>query len=92
MRHALAALSLIVLNAPLGAAPTAFPLVQKDNLAYQGAFRVPQGTSDATTFSYGGTALGYNPGNNSLYITGHDHVQFSAEIGIPAASKQREAR
>lgn len=82
---ALAVLVLLTLNAPLGAAPTAFPLVQKGNLVYQGAFRVPQGTSDATTFEYGGTALGYNPANNSLYITGHDHLQFSAEISIPPA-------
>jgi hypothetical protein len=84
VRHALAALSVIALNAPLGAAPTALPLVHKGNLAYQGAFRVPQGTSDTTTFRYGGTALGYHPGNNSLFITGHDHVQFTAEISIPA--------
>ncbi len=84
LRCALAALGVIALNAPLAAAPTALPLMQQANLVYQGAFRVPQGTSDATTFAYGGTALGYNPGNNSLYITGHDHVQFSAEISIPA--------
>jgi len=84
VRCALAALGVIVLNAPLLAAPTALPLIQKANLVYQGAFRVPQGASDTTTFNYGGTALGYNSGNNSLYITGHDHTQFSAEIGIPA--------
>ncbi len=84
MRCALAALGMIALNAPLFAAPTAFPLIQKANLVYQGAFRVPKGTSDASTFDYGGTALGYNPGNKSLYITGHDHVQLSAEVGIPA--------
>lgn len=82
--QALAILSVIAHSAPLGAAPTTLPLVQKANLVYQGAFRVPQGTDDTTTFRYGGTALGYNPGNNSLFITGHDHVQFTAEIGIPA--------
>jgi len=84
VRCALSVLGMIVLNAPLFAAPTALPLLQKANLVYQGAFRVPQGTSDATTFAYGGTALAYNPGNNSLFMTGHDHSQFSAEIGIPA--------
>ena len=84
VRCALAALGVFALNAPLLAAPTAFPLIQKTNLVYQGAFRIPKGASDATTFDYGGTALGYNPGNNSLYITGHDHKQFSAEINIPA--------
>jgi hypothetical protein len=84
MKCALAALGVIAFNAPLVAAPIDFPLVQKDDLAYQGAFRVPQGKSDTASFNYGGAALGYNPGNNSLYMTGHDHVQFTAEISIPA--------
>lgn len=58
-------------------------LIQKSNLVYVGAFRVPQGTSDQTTFNYGGTALAYNPANNSLFMTGHDQQQLSAEIKIP---------
>jgi hypothetical protein len=78
----LAVVGLVALNAI--AAPTDLPLIQKVNLEYQGAFRVPQGANDIVSFSYGGTALGYNPGNDSLYITGHDHAQLSAEIGIPA--------
>lgn len=60
------------------------PLLQKSDLAYVGAFRVPNGTSEAASFWYGGTALGYNPVNNSLFMTGHDHYQLSAEISIPA--------
>ncbi|MDB6088783.1 MAG: hypothetical protein JWN85_1567 [Gammaproteobacteria bacterium] len=60
------------------------PLLQQSNLAYQGAFRVPQGSSDTTTFDYGGTALTYNPGNKSLYMVGHDWYQLSAEISIPS--------
>src|SRR5574342_1003105 len=76
--------AMIAFNAPLLAAPKDLPLIQKADLVYQGAFRVPKGTGDTTTFDYGGAALAYNPGNNSLYLTGHDHVQFSAEISIPA--------
>jgi len=72
----------IALNAPVFAQTTA-PLLQKQDLVYQGAFRVPQGTSDQTTFDYGGTALGFNPLNNSLFLTGHDWYQLSAEISIP---------
>ncbi|MCD6733536.1 MAG: hypothetical protein LT103_08070, partial [Burkholderiaceae bacterium] len=45
-------------------------LLQKSDLAYLGAFRVPNGTSEASSFWYGGTALGYNPVNNSLFMTG----------------------
>ncbi len=66
-----------------GAVPSA-PFVQKSNLVYVGAFRVPQGSSDQTTFNYGGTALAYNPANNSLFMTGHDQQQLTAEIRIPA--------
>lgn len=81
---ALVALTMtIALNGPLLAATTTAPLVQKADLVYQGAFRVPQGASDMTTFSYGGTAITFNPANNSLFMTGHDHHQRSAEIKIP---------
>ncbi len=59
-------------------------LVQKANLVYQGAFRVPQGTTDMDTFNYGGTSLAFNPANNSLFMTGHDWNQLTAEIKIPA--------
>ena len=70
------------------------PLVQQSNLIYQGAFRVPGGwfrgpnltpwQFDRATFEYGGTALAYNPANNSLFVVGHDQAQLVAEIGIPA--------
>src|SRR5919108_3024060 len=63
--------------------PESLPRVQLSNLVYQGAFRVPQGSTDQTSFSYGGTALSYNPINNSLFMVGHDWYQRSAEISIP---------
>jgi hypothetical protein len=75
-------LTLAALAGPAAAQSTA-PLLQKANLVYQGAFRVPQGSSDQTTFNYGGTALSYNAANNSLYMVGHDWYQLSAEISIP---------
>lgn len=71
------------LAAPPAAAQTAEPLLQKSNLVYLGAFRVPQGSGNAT-FDYGGTALTFNPANDSLYMVGHDWYQQSAEISIPA--------
>lgn len=60
------------------------PRVTETNFQYIGAFRVPTGTSTETTFSYGGTALAFNPANNSLIMTGHDWHQRSAEISIPS--------
>jgi hypothetical protein len=59
-------------------------LLQKTDLEYVGAFRVPDGTSDVNTFEFGGMALGFNPNNNSLFMSGHDHHQLSAEIKIPS--------
>jgi len=44
---------------------------------------VPQGSTDQTSYNYGGTALGYNSSNNSLFMVGHDWYQRSAEISIP---------
>lgn len=60
------------------------PLVQQNDLIYQGAFRVQQGTTDRNTFGYGGTALTFNSAKNSLFMIGHDWYQYSAEIQIPS--------
>src|SRR5262249_46279240 len=58
-------------------------LLQATNLAYLGAFRVPDFVG-ISTFAYGGTSLGYNAANNSLFVVGNDQQQLVAEIGIPA--------
>lgn len=58
------------------------PLVQSSNLTYLGSFRLPAPSGNG--FMYGGTALGYNPANNSLFITGHPHENLTAEVKIPA--------
>lgn len=58
-------------------------LLQQSDLVYQGAFRLPQGIIGASAFSYGGTALAYNPARNSLFMVGHDQQQLVAEVSIP---------
>src|SRR2546428_10252350 len=65
------------------AQPTTSPLIQQTALVYQGAFRLPPWTSDSASFGYGGTALAYNPAQNSLFIVGHDWYQKTAEVAIP---------
>src|SRR5205085_2395391 len=65
------------------AQPTTYPLVQQSNLTYEGAFRVPSGKFGGSSFDYGGTALAYNPTNDSLFLVGHDWHQQVAEISIP---------
>ena len=59
-------------------------LVQSVNLVYEGAFRVPAGASDSSSFAYGGTNLAFNSANQSLYMTGNDVYQLTAELAIPA--------
>lgn len=59
------------------------PLLTSSDLSYQGSFRLPAGQYGGSTFSYGGTALAYNPTHNSLFIVGHDWDQQVAEISIP---------
>ncbi len=61
------------------------PILQKANLVYQGAFRLPQLPCVApiyACFNYGGTALTYNPANNSLFV-GHPYGALTAEVSIP---------
>lgn len=64
------------------------PLLQQSNMEYQGAFRLPRGRHGISpqvydSFAYGGTALAYNPANDSLFVVGHDWEQRVAEIRIP---------
>lgn len=59
-------------------------LLQKKDLGYLGAFRLPDGVHGASKFNYGGTAIAFNPHNDSLFIVGHDWDQAIAEVRIPA--------
>jgi len=56
-------------------------LLHQTNLQYVGAFRVPNYYNKTDEFSYGGTALAFNPANDSLFVVGHG--QSIAEISIP---------
>jgi hypothetical protein len=67
------------------------PRLSKSDLIYEGAFKVPGGGSDGSTFGYGGTSVGYNPVNNSLFLTGHKNFQLTAEISIPTIVNSNNA-
>ena len=66
--------------------------IQPNNLEYQGAFRLPEG-SNGTDWSYSGNALTYYPKGDpkgakdgypgSLFGTGNDTHLFVSEISIP---------
>ncbi len=60
-------------------------LVSQGDLVLVGSFTVPnEATNTETSLAYGGSGMAYNPANDSLFITGHDHHQRTAEIIIPA--------
>lgn len=63
-------------------------LLQPNDITYIGAFRLPEGTfgcsnGEACVFNYAGRGIGYNPANNSLYVSGHVYNEYLAEINIP---------
>lgn len=78
----------IALNGPLLAATTTAPLVQKTDLAYQGAFRIP--AAGPNDFGYANEGMAYNYATNSLYVKckgaglNDSSQQKVAEVNIPA--------
>jgi hypothetical protein len=67
-----------------GSAPAGLPLVQKTDLTYVGAFRLPASGQYPSTFDYGGQGLVYFSENNSLLLAGADIYGLVAEVDIPA--------
>lgn len=61
-------------------------LIQPEDLAYLGAFRLPEGGERPRTFAYGGNAMTVDPHGDpagpedgfsgSLFITGHDRMPY----------------
>ena len=65
------------------AQPTSLPLLQIDDLEYQGAFAIPSAEPlDMSANSSSGT-IAYNRANNSLFIAGHHRYGKIAEFSIP---------
>jgi len=59
-------------------------IFKPNDMQYLGAFKVPGADADRpATFSYGGTAIAYDPASNGLFMTGHNWYQLSAQISIP---------
>jgi hypothetical protein len=71
--------------------PVSLPRLGPSSLTYQGGFLLPAAVSDRKTFSYGGTALAFNPARHSLFVVGHDWYQLTAEVTIPRAVKSPSA-
>lgn len=68
-----------------------FPLLDSSSLEYLGSFNVPNNSSSTgATFAWAGLGLAYNPHNNSLFMTGHDHYQLVGEMSIPEPIKSND--
>jgi hypothetical protein len=77
-----------------GTADTGTTRIDGTDLAYLGAFKVPDGTIGPSSFAYGGYALAFRPDGDargaddgfpgSLFLVGHPYEQMVAEIDIPA--------
>jgi hypothetical protein len=62
--------------------PSALPLLSQSGLEYVGGFRLPSDSSNGEWFSFGGSAVAFNPLGNSLFVSSyHGSV---AEVSIPA--------
>ena len=71
---------------------TSGQLIQPNDLVYQGAFRLPEG-SNGSDWGYSGYAMTYYPDGDpggpadgypgSIFGLGHDHHQYISEISIP---------
>lgn len=87
MRHRiLTLLACSLLFMPLSAQNRA-PLLDSSCLHYVGSFNAPANSSSiGETFAWSGQGVTYNPHNNSLFITGHNHYQLIGEISIPQLS------
>lgn len=73
--------------------PTQLPLLQQNDLIYEGAFRVPEGKLGLPSnypyhnaLSFSGNALGYNPITNSLILEGRSNILANISIPPPAIS------
>jgi hypothetical protein len=61
--------------------PTQLPRLTSDDLAYQGAFRLPADEANGASFSFGGSPAAYHPERDSLFVG--TRAGRVAEINIP---------
>lgn len=62
---------------------TSEPLLYSPNLKFIGAFKLPSGSTNQTSFAYGARGLAFDPTRDALFISGHSWYQYTAEVSIP---------
>ena len=68
-------------------------LVEAADFVYVGSFEVPEDQAGLEEFSFGGSAVAYNPaGEGSLFITGFARNEMVAEISIPQLRRHEGER
>jgi hypothetical protein len=74
-------LAMSLLGATQARVPVAPRLLERRDLTYLGAFRLPSGERNGDSFAFGGTPMTYNPGNTSLFVG--SRRGNAAEVSIP---------
>ncbi|MCF6348779.1 MAG: T9SS type A sorting domain-containing protein [Flavobacteriaceae bacterium] len=62
---------------------TSLPLIQIEDLEYQGAFIIPGGDNGESRADYAAGAIEYNPANHSIFFAGYSLHGAIAELAIP---------
>lgn len=62
--------------------PSSLPLLGTEGIQYVGGFRLPANSSNGEWFSFGGTAMAFNPSGNSLFVSSYHGLV--AEVNIPS--------
>lgn len=70
-----------------GSAKAERPLLQLENIVYEGAFRLPANKFGGSSLNYSQGPLEYNRDNHSIFIVGHAHHQNIAEFSVPRLVK-----
>ena len=67
--------------------PTELPLLAKDDIQYEGAFRIKSATYGSSDTNFAQGPIEYNRNRNSIFFVGHSQQQQIAEFPVPAIVK-----
>lgn len=63
--------------------PTTLPLVKPTSLGYLGAFRLPIGPTNPTSFDYASATMAWDAARGALFVGGHSQYKRVAEVSAP---------
>ena len=63
---------------------SSLPLMQINEMQYQGAFKIPDGQFGESDANYSPAIIGYNNTSGTLFLAGHQNAKTLGEFAIPA--------